>query len=264
MGENQYVWSSGAIDVATARLEQLECSLDPATYGRLDRIGVPRGGRCWEIGAGRGTTALFLLAKCGLGEVVATDIDVQWLDQIRHPCLQVRHHDVVTDDLDDLGMFDLIHARLVIHHLGVERGAIAVARAASRLNPGGVLFLEEPIDLNRTARHHPEAESFERLAGAISDFLTKFGLDLNCGLQLPHMLRALGLIDVDSELSGSVTHGGDPLRTALRLTVEVSRATVPFDSILGGHTDDLLRLHDDPDLDLVPFIVAGAWGRRPA
>ena len=83
---------------------------------------------------------------------------------------------------------------------------------------GWVLFVEGPVALNRAARHHRDATSFESLVGAIADFSTSYGLDLDCGLRLPAMMRSLGLENVDSEVSGSITHGGDAFRTWMRTT----------------------------------------------
>jgi SAM-dependent methyltransferase len=262
--KNEYVWRAEATDLATARLDQLEQLLDPTTYRHLDRIGVPRGGRCWEIGAGRGSTALYLLSRCGLGEVVATDIDVQWLRQIEHPQLRVVEHDIVNDELEPLGRFDLIHTRMVIHHLGADGGAAAVRRAASTLNPGGVILIEEPIGLNRAQPGHPDAASFEDLTGALISALTASnGLDMDCGLRLPALLRNEGLVDVAAEISGSVTRGDDPFRRWMRTTYEVSKHTVSYDKVFDGRTDDWLRLNDDQELDHNIWVVSSTSGRKP-
>ena len=116
--DNRYIWQSDDTDLATLRLDYLEQIADRGTIRGLQRIGIPRGGRSLEIGAGRGSTALQMLASCGLGEVVATDVDTTWLDQITHPGLRVVRHNILDDDLEPLGTFDLVHIRFVVHHLG--------------------------------------------------------------------------------------------------------------------------------------------------
>ncbi len=263
MTDNRYIFQSDDTDLATMRLDHLERFLDPATFRGLQRIGIPRGGRSLEIGAGRGATALQMLASCGLGEVVATDIDTTWLDQIAHPCLRVVRHNILDDDLEPLGTFDLVHLRFVVHHLG-RRGAEAVSRAAMMLNPGGTLFVEEPAAVNRSGRAHPGADTFEDMLAGIRRFSTDYGLDLDCGFSLPGMLRSAGLVDIDNEFSGSMTHGGDAFRVWLRTTFELTKPTLPYDQILSGRTSEYLSLLDDPLLDNLPFAVVGAWGTRPS
>jgi SAM-dependent methyltransferase len=262
MGDHKYIFQSDDTDLATARLDQLEQFLDPATYQGLDRIGVPRGGRSLEIGAGRGSAALHMLARCGLGEVVATDIDTTWLERITHPSLRVVQHNILDDDLEPLGTFDLIHARLVVHHLGA-RGGEAIARAATLLNSGGTLFVEEPAAVNRSGRGHPSADTFEDMLAGIRRFSTDYGLDLDCGFSLPSMFRSAGLVDVDNEFSGKMTHGGDAFRVWLRTSYELTKETLPYDQILSGRTTEYLQLNDDPLLDNLAWAVVGTWGIKP-
>jgi SAM-dependent methyltransferase len=248
-------------DLAAIRLDRLERFLDPATFRGLDRVGVPRGGRSLEIGAGRGSAVLHMLARCGRGEVVATDIDPTFIGLIAHPCLRVVQHNILDDDLEPLGTFDLVHARCVIHHLG-KRGGEAIHRAASLLNPGGTLFIEEPALVNRSGRSHPDGEEFVELTDRLRRFGTEFGLDLDCGYSLPGMLRAAGLVDVDNELSGTITHGGDAFRVWNRASYELTKQTLPFDQIFGGRTGEFLTLNDDPFLDHIAWMVVGAWGAK--
>jgi hypothetical protein len=77
------------------------------------------------------------------------------------------------------------------------------------------------------------------------------------------MLRDAGLVDVDNELSGTVTHGGDPYREWWRASYELTKQTVPFDEIFGGRTSEFLTLNDDPFLDHIGWMVVGAWGIKP-
>ena len=70
MGDNRYIFESDDSDLAAIRLERLERFLDPATFRGLDRVGVPRGGRSLEIGAGRGSAVLHMLARSERNEIV--------------------------------------------------------------------------------------------------------------------------------------------------------------------------------------------------
>jgi SAM-dependent methyltransferase len=95
------------------RLDLLEQIFDPGSRHRRD-LAQP-GWRCLEIGAGRGSMAVWLAERVGpTGQVVATDIDCRYLARLDHPNLEVVQHNVVEDPLDVLGpgSFDLVCARL--------------------------------------------------------------------------------------------------------------------------------------------------------
>ena len=74
------------------------------------------------------------------GHVLATDIDVTWTQQLAGGNVEVRRHDVVADDAPQ-GVFDLVHARLVLIH--VPRRDVALARMVGALRPGGWLLIED-------------------------------------------------------------------------------------------------------------------------
>jgi SAM-dependent methyltransferase len=136
-----YVFDN-AMQVARERLQLLETAADPGTFRVLETIGVDRGWRCLEIGAGAGSVAAWLSTRVGpTGTVLATDVDPRFLDPIAadHPNLVVRRHDVVADDLPEAA-FDLIHARMVLEHLPERERALC--RLAAALAPGGWLVVE--------------------------------------------------------------------------------------------------------------------------
>ncbi len=96
---------------ARQRLTGLEAWLDPGTIRHLEMLQVGAGWRCLEVGAGGGSIASWLGARVGAsGHVVATDIDPRFIDVLDAPNVEVRRHDIVTDDLET-GAFDLVHAR---------------------------------------------------------------------------------------------------------------------------------------------------------
>src|ERR1700761_4084089 len=100
------------------RLGLLEEIFDPLSRRRREL--VQPGWRCLEIGAGRGSMAVWLAERVGnKGQVVATDIDVTYLKRLNLPNLQVLQHNILEDPLDVLGpgSFDLVCARLVLFWL---------------------------------------------------------------------------------------------------------------------------------------------------
>jgi hypothetical protein len=69
--------------------------------------------------------AVWLAAQVGEGgKVVATDIDVTYLNQLQLPNLEVRQHNILTDFLDALGpgSFDLVCSRLTLFWLAGKQG----------------------------------------------------------------------------------------------------------------------------------------------
>jgi SAM-dependent methyltransferase len=100
------------------RLGLLEDIFDPLSRRR--RQLVQPGWRCLEIGAGRGSMAVWLAEWVGeSGQVVATDIDVTYLKRLNLPNLEVRQHNILDDPLDALGpvSFDLVCSRLMLFWL---------------------------------------------------------------------------------------------------------------------------------------------------
>ncbi len=98
---------------ASDRFAALAAVFDDVTYRHLDAIGVAVGWRCWEVGAGGPSVPGWLAARAG-GGVLATDLDVRWLDTDQP--YEVRQHDVVTERPPG-GDFDLVHVRLLLTHL---------------------------------------------------------------------------------------------------------------------------------------------------
>ena len=75
-----------------ARLALLEQIFDPLSRRRRDM--VQPGWRCLEVGAGRGSMAVWLAQRVGpSGHVVATDVDVGYLEQL---CRATGHADLAT------------------------------------------------------------------------------------------------------------------------------------------------------------------------
>jgi SAM-dependent methyltransferase len=97
------------------RLSLLESIFDPTSRRR--RSLVKPGWRCLEIGAGRGSMAVWLAQQVGeKGQVVATDLDVTYLERLHLPNLDVRRHDILEDSIETLGpgSFDMVSLRLVL------------------------------------------------------------------------------------------------------------------------------------------------------
>jgi ubiquinone/menaquinone biosynthesis C-methylase UbiE len=117
LSDSGYLFDNEALE-AGDRFGALASLFDPVTFRHLEDLGVTDGWRCLEVGAGGGSVASWLATRVGeSGHVVATDLDVRWLEErVRAPNIEVRQHSVVDDPLDDRS-FDLVHERLVLLHV---------------------------------------------------------------------------------------------------------------------------------------------------
>jgi ubiquinone/menaquinone biosynthesis C-methylase UbiE len=123
------------------RLNSLTQLYDPGTMALIERLGLPPGARCAEVGAGTGSVAELLARHVGPGgQVLATDTDTRFLDPLADATITVARQDVTAAPLPR-GQFDLIHARLLLEHLPQRDDVLA--SLAQGLAPGGWLLVED-------------------------------------------------------------------------------------------------------------------------
>lgn len=159
MGEHQYVLSHTADAVECERLGLLERIEDARSQRHLAALGIQRGWRCLEVGAGHGSIAGWLAEQVGpQGRVVATDLNPRFLTEFTLPNVEVRRHDIRTDPLEP-GTYDLAHCRAVLVHLPEPH--LVVRRMVAALRSGGWLLVEEGdlSSLRAVDASHPLAES---------------------------------------------------------------------------------------------------------
>ena len=239
------------------RLTSMEDLWDPGTKAIIEALGIRPGWRCLEIGAGAGSVARWLAEKVAPdGKVLATDISTLHLDGVAAPNLEVRRHDILTDPLPD-SHFDLVHARLVVEHLGRR----ALERAAAAVRPGGWLLLEDHEW--GAALSHPSGERYRRSIDAITKYMAATaGYDPGYGRRLVHELEAAGLRDVGAAGRIRVYRGGTSATTFLRLSVESLGAGLMASGVLVAADHAwMLRALDDPDSVFFTPCIA-AWGRK--
>jgi SAM-dependent methyltransferase len=148
---------------------------------------------CADVGAGVGSVARWLCQKVGPGgRVVATDLEVKWLEQLEEPNLVVRRSDILNEPLGDQE-FDLIHARALLTNVNP---ATALANMVAALRPGGRLIVADP-DFGTAHMVYPRVEALERYWDALGTAILGSGGDPYVGRKLPHLLRSAGLDDID-------------------------------------------------------------------
>jgi SAM-dependent methyltransferase len=251
-------------DQARHRLTLKEGIQDPTTISILQRIGVSEGWRCLEVGAGGGSIAAWLCGQVGPeGEVVATDIETRFLDQLDLPNLTVLQHDLAADELPSAA-FDLVHGRDVLVHIP-ERDAV-IGKMAGVVKPGGWILLEEPD--GSTVMPDPTAPESARylyatVMNGIYSFLCDQDLDPYYGARLLGTLRSLGFEDLQSEarcrsFRGGPTADQSPHTLAFR---EVMDRVVTAGAVTASESREFLALLDDPSFSWREDLTVSTWGR---
>jgi SAM-dependent methyltransferase len=246
---------------AGQRFDALSELFNPSTFRHMHALGLSRGWRVWEVGAGGATVPSWVAEETG-AHVLATDIDTSWLELDDH-AYAVRRHDVGTEPAPE-GDFDLVHARLVLVHVA-ERMA-ALTHMVDALRPGGWLLLEEADPGLQPLVCPDETGAEQRLANklkrAFRSLMAAQGVDLAFGRTLPRLLRDAGLVDVQSDAYFPM--GGRACTELERATVEQIRerlvsAGLATDAEIERH----LRNVRSGRLDLATSPMVSAWARKP-
>jgi SAM-dependent methyltransferase len=265
--ESPYFFDQAAVQ-ERSRLSGLSAVFDPVTFRHLTAVGVGPGWRCLEIGAGAGSVAAWLSATTGPGgRVVATDVDVRFLDGLGDG-VEVVRHDVTRDPLEQ-NEFDLVHARAVVEHLP-DRDEV-IGHLISALRPGGVLVLEDFVFGGAAseavaAAVEPAANgpAMTRVLQAVSTAFRAIGADSQYGLRLPAALAAAGLREVNAELTFRLIDGGSPGSAFYSQTLsERAVQLIELGLLSPDDADRTKSFVDDPASRWLSLGVLTSWGRRP-
>jgi SAM-dependent methyltransferase len=260
---DEYVMSGLEAESESRRLGLLEATRDPSTVRRLTALGVGRGWRCLELGAGHGSVARWLSGTVGPdGSVVAVDIDARFLDGMPDN-VEVRQIDIREEGVE-AGAYDLAHCRALLMHL--PDPADALARMADALAPGGVLLAEEGDYGLYQYGGHPDAEEISRVARQVLDVMTESGLvNASFGRRLPGMLSSAGLTFLGAQVETGVSQPGDAAYEFTRQTVMDSAPRL----IEAGILDDagvsrLQGFWGQPGTLVTGPSLVSAWGQKPS
>jgi SAM-dependent methyltransferase len=234
---------------------------DSSTFRHMAALGLAPGWRVWEVGAG-GPNVPSQVAELTHGHVLATDIDISWLES-EHAAYQVLQHDIGTEPAPD-GLFDLVHARLVLVH--VPERAQALTTMITALRPGGWLLVEEADPglqpLVCPDESGPEEELANKLKRAFRTVMAGRDVDLAFGRRLPRLLRNAGMVDVRSDAYFPM--GGPACNELERATVEQIREVLIAEGLA---TNDEIQRHlanvGTGKLDLATSPMVSAWARKP-
>jgi hypothetical protein len=183
--------------------------------------------------------------------VYAADVYLKFLEPLAGGPVEIAEHDIIAAPLPG-GEFDLVHARLLIEHVGT--GALPNLLAGAR--PGGLLVIEDYDFVSQVS--YPLNPERERVGDAVLDLMASVGFDRECGRKLPSELEALGLEDVQAEGRVRLIRGGTPGAAFFRLSLEslrdalVSSRSVREEEIEAG----LAYLADAQNTFLSPLLLA--------
>jgi SAM-dependent methyltransferase len=250
------------------RLAGLEEANDPDTTRHLEALGVSPGWRCLEIGAGAGSIAQWLCKRVApTGKVVATDLDVRFLEALSEPNLDVRRHNLITDDLPE-DEFDLIHGRFLIEHLPDPDQVVKKLVAA--LKPGGWIVLEDAdfgpftSDPPRIIVYPEASETVVKVWRTALELMRAQGFDDDYGRKLPIDMVSAGLVDVGAEANSHFRWGGSPGSSAPIGTLERFREGLTSSGAVTDEEIDLaISVISDPERAGSGPVIVRAWGRRP-
>ncbi len=238
------------------RLRLLEELFDPFSLRQLDCVGIQPGWQCLEIGAGAGSIAERLAELAGPANVVATDLNLTFLDPIADLGVTVLHHDVTVDEAP--GRFDLIHTRFVLDHLP-EREAV-IRKLASWLKPGGWLMLEIGTTLPALSSHPANQRSMTVLADVMAE---RVGTAPEWARTLPVPLEEAGLTDCAAEGMIMPARGGGPLAHWLKCTTKlVEEHAVATGMITRDELAEAYANYDQPSFVDYTWMTVAARGRR--
>lgn len=232
------------------RLALIERCYDPITTARLSQLGVGAGWRCLDVGAGGGSISRWLRDRVAPGgEVVAIDLDTRFFED--EPGIDARQLDILADEIEQEA-FDLVHCRLLLHHLRGNQLA-AVRRMATALRPGGLLFTSECyLGAMCASATQAYAEMWRGFYAAMP------AADYDWAVALPATLVAAGLWEVEASGDVDLVRGAMPAAELLQLTVEAVRERIPGDI----DVDAGLAVLADPTAFEPGIVWYSAWGRR--
>jgi SAM-dependent methyltransferase len=236
------------------------------TIERLEAIGISPGWRCLELGAGGGSVAAWMARRVAgpgrgrtSGEVLATDVDTRFLDELTEPNLTVLRHDAARDPLPE-ERFDLVHARFLLEHLP-EREEV-LDRVLRSMAPGAALVVQSIASFPIASSPHRD---FRRAMASLERVLARtIGTDSRWGRSFPAPLQRRGLVDVGAAIHLPVTGGANASATCWALTLAQLRPRMLELGLSDAPTLDRAErlLADEAFFDFA-FATAIAWGRKP-
>lgn len=264
-----YTYSNDS-EYATVHHASLALMLDSFTRGRIQGL-LPQlqGKRCLEVGAGGGSIASWLADRVGgmSGLVCAIDTNIGLLPEL--PNVEVLERDITEGPviLDGKG-FDLVHARLVLNHLG-QAARLALANMIGSLADGGYVLTQdflptESSDFVATAPTREAGDLLRKFQFFHLEILRENGNNRRWSKRVGEALIASGMEQVrEIAFDTGEWYGGGPgcmLLTAGLHQVKDKLIQAGFNV---AEINRVLALLDDPDVILRGYRLYSVSARKP-
>ena len=265
--EDKYFASSEQDEIELERLGLLHQIFDPYTIENMEAIGITESWRCLDVGAGAGSIASWMSDCVGSsGSVVATDINLRFLNQLNKPNLEVRQHNIVNDDIEN-NSYNLVHCRFLLMHLNEYK--IALRKMAEAVKPGGWLLIEELDYCTAYANDesNPRVVSFNDNTRRLRASLIENGVsNVYFGRHVRSLIDEIGFTEVNSKGIIQTYRGGE---LYARWTLATGKTAVQQNLNLTEDEETTKRkattilVYSDPSFYLTSPIFYSAWGRKP-
>jgi ubiquinone/menaquinone biosynthesis C-methylase UbiE len=265
MSEHRYIASDEKTEVELNRLRTLEKIFDPATRRHLEVIGVSKGWKCLEVGAGTGSVAQWLSTRIGpTGRIVATEINTRFLRLLNASNIEIRQHDITKDELEK-GRYDLVYCRTLLMQLPEPERALK--RMADAVRLGGWLMAEEWDygSMFSTNITNPSGAIFTTTWRAFIDFVReKRIVDPLFGRRVRGLIEQLGFVDMNQEGLTLMCRGDETLAQFDAATLLMgAKPMITAGLLTQGQHDIVQRLHKDRTFNYLGATMFSAWGRKP-
>jgi 2-polyprenyl-3-methyl-5-hydroxy-6-metoxy-1,4-benzoquinol methylase len=218
--------------------------LDPMHRRHIESLGITCEARVLEVGCGNGSMSAWMAEHIAPdGQIVALDLDLSLVDNVRAPGVEFRQGDIVTGPVDP-GRFDFVTARAVLHH--VADAKTATGNLVASLRPGGAILLIEPDFLPVSAAEPAEVRTF--WSGWLA-WSRERGIDYHIGRTLAPRLAAYGLKEIEGTAETAVYNGGSQWADYWRETITELRGDLAQSGKLNDALIDAFLAHcAEPDL----------------
>ena len=250
------------------RMDLLAAVHGPATSALLDRLGVPDGARCLDLGCGGGHVAFELARRVGpTGRVVGIDLDKALLAVAREEAMAQELDNITfraarAEDVSETG-FDLVFSRFLLSHLRDREQVAAVM--ASAVSPNGRVIVEDTDWYGSFT--YPRCPAYEQWVAWFREAVHRNGGDLDLGPTLPSLLHACGLEEIGVEVTQRAELDG-PYKQLQQMSMGKTRAAILAAGVVEADAYDrahaeLQAFTGDPTTLIAAPRVVHTWGTRP-
>jgi SAM-dependent methyltransferase len=266
---DRYILATGR--EGAARLALLDQVYGPEATRIMTGIGIPRGGRVADIGCGTGNTTRWFARSVGAdGEVAAVDASADQLVVAQSDAEADGHGNIhfVHANAYDTGLrrdhFDVVHCRFLLCHL--VRPLDALREMAAIARPGGLVIC---FDLDLAGLFSvPATDCYLRLQELVASYDRLRGIDNTLGLNLPRLLRQVGLIEPNMTFIHPVYLRGEGKRLWEHSLLEASphfvRSGLTTDAELKRLSAALAAVAVDETISVAQARMPAAWARKPS